>query len=84
MNSNFITEETMGQFMEVKRTGECNIFDYNCVIRVARRLKLKDLISLSIEQYGKLLINAGVREVWSTRMLIKRKGKDLRLKALWM
>jgi len=82
MNSNFITEETMGQFIEVKRTRECNIFEYNCVMRVASRLKLEELASLSIEQYGKLLMNAEERKAWTTRMIIKR--KSLRLKGIWI
>jgi len=84
MSAKLITEETMGQFAEVKRTRVCNMFDYNRVMNEASRLKLEDLASLSMEQYGKLLMNAEERRTWATKMLIKRKGKDPRFKVIWM
>lgn len=84
MSSKFITEESMEQYKKVKRTGVCNMFDYNCVVKEAGRLELHDLASLSMEEYGKLLMNEEERKVRATKLLVKRsirhRRKDARLK----
>ena len=72
MNSNFITEETMEQFEKVKRARVCNMFDYDCVIKEAWQLGLYDLASLSMKQYGKLLVNAEERKERAIKSLIER------------
>lgn len=72
MNSKFITEEAMEQYKEVKRMRACNMFDYDCVVKAAGQLGFHDLASLSMEEYGQLLMNAEERRERATKLLIER------------
>ena len=52
-----MTEKIMQQYERVRQSGVCNMFDYNCVRQESLRLECKELASLDISDYFKLLQN---------------------------
>lgn len=54
-----ITKETMEEYEELRRTGITNMFDYYNVISVSKKVKLKALAALSLDDYKYLLSHFG-------------------------
>lgn len=57
LTPDIITKEIMEQYEEVRCSGACNMYDYYCVTRTARSMKLFSLASLSMEEYEILISN---------------------------
>ena len=56
-NLNFATKELMEQYETVRESGACNMFNYSCVINVADQMELYELASLTMEEYGQILMD---------------------------
>jgi len=54
-----MTKEIMEQYERIRQSGLCNMFDYNCVIRVANGLKFYALADVTRDEYSNILMNFG-------------------------
>lgn len=52
-----ITKEVMIQYETIRRSGMTNMFNYFNVIQIAKKNKLKELASFSMDDYKELLMN---------------------------
>ena len=50
-------KDTLNQFIIVQKSGECNMFDYQCVTWHANELGLYALACLDKKEYRKILTN---------------------------
>lgn len=54
-----VTKETMEQYETIRRLGVTNMFNYYNVINVAKKIGLKKISKLTLEQYKNILMNFG-------------------------
>ncbi len=54
-----MTKTIMEQYEAVRQSGDCNMFDYNCVITIADRLNFYALACLTRDEYKDILMNFG-------------------------
>lgn len=54
-----MTKEIMEQYEAIRQSGACNMFDYNCVIRIANIFEFYELALLTKEEYKDILMNFG-------------------------
>lgn len=54
-----VTKEIMEQYEYIRQSGVRNMFDYSHVISLAKKVKFKELASVTLEQYKHILLNFG-------------------------
>lgn len=54
-----ITLEMLEDYEVIRRSGITNMFDYDNVIRVAKKVKIKTIAKLSCDEYMELVMNYG-------------------------
>lgn len=53
-----MTKEVMEQYEQVRALGLCSMWDFFCVMRIARKRKFYALSALTMNEYGDIIKNS--------------------------